>query len=88
VVALFRVVPLDNRATSLDDGANTFFCLAPLDGHALEVLPFFRLHPSSTPHQFYPPGFFLVIGFITFENGGVGQLQIPKKKSQLNPHPM
>jgi len=29
---------------------------------------------------------FYIIGFKTFENGGVRHLQVPKKKSQLGPN--
>jgi len=29
---------------------------------------------------------FYIIGFKTLENGGVGHLQVPKKKSQLGPN--
>jgi len=70
VATLFCAAPLDDRAASPDDGVGGLFHLAPPDGHALEVLPFFRLHPSSTPHQFYPLGFFL----LTFFSCGIFQL--------------
>jgi hypothetical protein len=63
VVALFRTAPLDDHAALPDDTTGALFHLAPPDGHALEVLPFFRLHLSSTPHQFYPPSFFLITLF-------------------------
>ncbi len=70
VATLFRAALLNDCAISPDDGAGVLFCLAPPNGHALEVLPFFRLHPSSTPHQFYPLGFF----FVTFFSCGIFQL--------------
>jgi len=63
VAALFRAIPLDDHIALPDDGVGALFHLAPPNGHALEVLPFFCLHPSSTPHQFYPPGFFLITFF-------------------------
>ncbi len=70
MAALFHATPLDDRAASPNNNADTLFRLAPLDDHALEVLSFFHLHPSSTLHQFYPPGFFLV----TFFSYGIFQL--------------
>jgi len=63
VATLFRATASDDHAASPDDDAGALFRLTPPNGHALEVLPFFRLHPSSTPHQFYPPSFFLVTFF-------------------------
>jgi len=46
---------------------------------------------SQTPPPYLPNGeglwwVFHTIGFKTLENGGVGDLQIPKKKPQLGPN--
>jgi hypothetical protein len=46
---------------------------------------------KSQTHPYLPNGeglwwFFHTIGFKKLENGGVGHLQIPKKKSQLGPN--
>jgi hypothetical protein len=59
VAALFCAIPLDDRVASPDDDVGALFRLAPPDDHALEVLPFFRLHPSSTLISFILLVFFL-----------------------------